>query len=103
LQHERSSHRTAVRDEYLDTQNAIPCLPGDTSEEKPSTEIGRILGEAREKKGLTLRAVEVATGISNPLISQIESGHIKPPSFKNVIKLCDVYAIPLKRLINEAN
>jgi transcriptional regulator with XRE-family HTH domain len=67
-------------------------------EAKPSTEMGRILKEAREKRGLALRHVEAATGISNALISQIETGHIKSPSFKNVMRLCDVYGIKPQKL-----
>jgi HTH-type transcriptional regulator, competence development regulator len=68
------------------------------AEAKPTTEIGRILREAREDAGYSLRMAERATGVSNALISQVETGHIKKPSFDTVIKLCDVYGIKPSKL-----
>lgn len=68
------------------------------AEAKPTTEIGRILREAREDAGYTLRMAERATSVSNALISQIETGHIKKPSFDTVIRLCDVYGIKPSKL-----
>jgi len=41
---------------------------------------GPYLRSARERKGLSLRAVEEATGISNPYLSQLESGKVRQPS-----------------------
>lgn len=60
--------------------------------------LGNKLRYLREKQGLSLRAVEQATGVSNPLISQIESGHIKSPSFKAVSALCKLYGIKMEEL-----
>lgn len=48
--------------------------------------------EVREEKGLTLRQVEEATGISNAYLSQLETGKIKKPSFDVVYKLHNFYA-----------
>jgi len=42
--------------------------------------LGSTLRAAREAKGLTLRAVQAATGVSNACVSQLESGRIKNPS-----------------------
>ena len=53
---------------------------------------------ARECKGLTLRQLEKETGISNALLSQIERGEVKNPSFKTVIKISRFLGISLKRL-----
>lgn len=65
---------------------------------KPTTEMGRILRESREAKGLSLRQVESLTGVSNPAISQIETGQIKSPAFHTVVSLCDVYGIEVSAL-----
>jgi len=53
---------------------------------------------ARECSGLTLRELEKKTGISNALLSQIERGEVKNPSFKTVIKISAELGISLKRL-----
>lgn len=56
-----------------------------------TNELGEFLKLAREQKGLTLRAVEKMTAISNAYLSQIESGKIKQPSPNMLYKLCEVY------------
>lgn len=48
--------------------------------------------------GLTLRAVEEATGISNAYLSQLEKGKIKRPSPLVLYKLSDVYKVPYTEL-----
>jgi transcriptional regulator with XRE-family HTH domain len=53
---------------------------------------------ARECKGLTLRQLEKQTGLSNAHLSQIETGHIREPSFRNVVKICKALGLSLKRL-----
>ena len=53
---------------------------------------------ARECKGMTLRELEKKTGISNALLSQMETGAVKNPSFRNIVKISDVLKISLKRL-----
>jgi len=68
------------------------------SEALPTTKLGRFLQEGRKSKRLSLRDVETITGISNALISQMETGKIKHPSFGNVMSLCDVYGIEPRRL-----
>ena len=59
---------------------------------------GELLSLCREMKGLTLRDVEKATGISNAFISQIERGVATGFSFERAIILCDLYGITLERL-----
>lgn len=51
------------------------------------------LKEWRKYRNLSIRDVEKATGISNPLLSQLENGKIKSPSFNIVVKLLDVYKV----------
>jgi transcriptional regulator with XRE-family HTH domain len=58
---------------------------------------GELLSLCREMKGLTLREVEKHTGISNAAVCQAEKGH-HGLTFKNAVKLCDLYGISIDRL-----
>lgn len=60
--------------------------------------VGELIAIARECKGLTLRELEKRTGISNTLLNQIETGHIKSPSWKNVVKIAKALGLKLDRL-----
>ena len=55
--------------------------------------LGHFLRTARERKGLTLRAVEQATEVSNAYLSQIEGGKIKQPSPVVLHKLSQLYGV----------
>ena len=46
----------------------------------------------RKAKGLTLRKVEELTGISNPYLSQLETGKIASPSYNTVRTLVMLYS-----------
>lgn len=59
--------------------------------------IGELLSLAREIKGWTIRDVERETGISNALVSQIETGHVKNPSFTKVVRICEALSVPIDR------
>jgi transcriptional regulator with XRE-family HTH domain len=52
---------------------------------------------ARQVKGWTIRDLERETGISNSLINQIETGHVKDPSFTKVVRLCEALNLPLEK------
>lgn len=60
--------------------------------------LNKAIAGARVRAGLSLREVEKMTGISNSLISQIETGHVVEPSFRNVVKLSVVLDINLDYL-----
>lgn len=60
--------------------------------------IGEELKIQRKVKGLSLREVESAIGISNAYLSQLETGKIKKPSFFILNKLAGFYNIDLKQL-----
>lgn len=60
--------------------------------------LGELINLSRELKKLTLRELEKRSGVSNSLISQIESGHVKDPGFRTVCKLAGVLGVSLKRL-----
>ncbi len=55
--------------------------------------LGDFLRAARTRKGMSLRAVERATGISNAYLSQLESGKIRQPSPQYLHALSEVYSI----------
>jgi DNA-binding Xre family transcriptional regulator len=51
--------------------------------------------EWRRYRNLTLRDVEIKTGISNSYLSQLETGKVDNPSFEIVCKLCECYSVRL--------
>lgn len=59
--------------------------------------IGELIAVARECKGWTLRDLEKASGVSNSLISQIELGRVKDPSFYKVVQILDALGVSLDR------
>lgn len=59
--------------------------------------LGELIGIARECKGWSLRELEKRSGVSNPLISQIETGKIKDPGFETVVRLIDALGVTLDR------
>ena len=68
------------------------------------SELSTVLADLRTAKGLSLRAVEEATGnaVSNAYLSQLENGKIKKPSPNVLHKLADVYVVPYEALMEKA-
>lgn len=60
--------------------------------------LGDLIAATREAKRLSLRELEKKTGISNALLSQIETGHVKEPSWRNVVKIAKALGLKLDRL-----
>lgn len=60
--------------------------------------LGEMLAVAREAKGMTLRDLEKETGISNALLSQIETGKVKEPGFFKIMLIAEALNISLDRL-----
>ena len=67
-----------------------------------SESLGEYLKRARTAKQLSLRAVQSATGISNPYLSQVEGGKIRNPSPVNLHKLSKLYEVPYSDLMQLA-
>jgi transcriptional regulator with XRE-family HTH domain len=65
-------------------------------------QLGKTLALARERKVLTLRAVERATGVSNAYLSQLENDRIKAPSPNVLHKLAALYEVPYAALMDAA-
>lgn len=61
--------------------------------------LGELIGIARECKGWTLRDLEKASGVSNALISQIETNKIKDPGFSTVIALVEALGLSWERAV----
>lgn len=59
--------------------------------------LGELIAIGRECKGWTLRDLEKATGVSNALISQIETGKVKDPGFATVVRLVEALGISIER------
>ena len=61
-------------------------------------QVGEMIAVARECKGWSLRDLESHTGISNGLLSQIETGHVREPSWRNMVKIAKALGLKLDRL-----
>lgn len=59
--------------------------------------LGELIAVARECKGWSLRDLEKQCGISNALLSQIETGQVKDPGFSKVVEIMDALGLPLDR------
>ncbi|HSW57343.1 MAG TPA: helix-turn-helix domain-containing protein [Dehalococcoidales bacterium] len=64
--------------------------------------IGAYLKSLRDIKGISLREVERKTGVSNAVLSQIESGQVKRPSPGTLFKLAGIYGVPYEELMQRA-
>lgn len=60
--------------------------------------LGELIAIARECKGMSLRDLEKATGVSNALLSQIETGKIKSPGFWTMVAISRALGITLERM-----
>ncbi len=60
--------------------------------------LGELIALSRELKGWSLRELEKRSGVSNALISQIETGHIAEPSFRKIVRLGNALGLSLNRL-----
>lgn len=61
-----------------------------------------LLATARKAKGVSLREVERATGVSNAYISQMETGAVAEPSPKKLQVLAKYYGLSYGSLMNAA-
>ena len=55
--------------------------------------LSKSLKQLRQKAGLTLHKLQEKTGIHNSLISQMETGYVKEPSFNKVCKVLNACGI----------
>jgi len=64
--------------------------------------LGEQLRAMRDAHGLSLRAVESATGISNAYLSQIETGRVEKPAPNILYKLAELYGTSYDGLMEVA-
>jgi transcriptional regulator with XRE-family HTH domain len=81
---------------YLAMLNMVSSMP------KSIQTLATFLAEARTKAGLTLRAVEKGTGVSNAYLSQLEHGKIQTPAPQYLHKLAALYRVPYELLMELA-
>jgi transcriptional regulator with XRE-family HTH domain len=65
--------------------------------------LGELIAVGRECKGWTLRDLERESGVSNALISQIETGKIKDPGFRTVVRIMEALGISIERAAQTAS
>jgi transcriptional regulator with XRE-family HTH domain len=68
------------------------------------SDLGALLADLRNAKGLSLREVEAATGhaVSNAYLSQLENGKIGKPSPNVLYSISEVYGVPYDALMEKA-
>ena len=66
------------------------------------SDLGEHLRSIRNERKLTLRDVELETGISNAYLSQIENGKISRPSPEVLHKLSEFYSLSYENLMQLA-
>jgi transcriptional regulator with XRE-family HTH domain len=64
--------------------------------------LAKMCRNARARKGWTLREAEARTGISNALLSQIETGKQDNPTLRTIAALCDGYGLSPAKVIASA-
>ncbi|HSR69237.1 MAG TPA: helix-turn-helix transcriptional regulator [Acidobacteriota bacterium] len=64
--------------------------------------LGAYLRHLRQAKGMTLRAVEKSSGVSNAYLSQLENGKLTNPSPPILHKLAKVYGASYQALMEKA-
>jgi len=64
--------------------------------------VGEQIKSARERKKLSLRELEILTGISNPYLSQLENGKVVKPSPNFLWKLSFHLDLDFKQLMMDA-
>lgn len=66
------------------------------------TPIGLYLKSLRDTRNFSLREIERKTGVSNAVLSQIESGQVKRPSPETLLKLSGLFGVPYEDLMAKA-
>ena len=73
-------------------------VPQRQSDEDVALTLGPRLKAARERARLTLKALSVATGLSQPFLSRLERGLVSA-SIANLLQICRALGLPFGRLV----
>lgn len=68
------------------------------SRTKKPSELGKLINLARELKGWSVRDLAARAKVSHSAVNQIETGHIREPSFRAIVKISNALGVSLKRL-----
>jgi transcriptional regulator with XRE-family HTH domain len=68
----------------------------------PMNALATYLRKVRKQKGLSLKKVEKAAGVSNAYLSQLERGRRNPPHPDILKRLAKVYELPVTELLSAA-
>lgn len=60
--------------------------------------LGKILSEARARKGWTTRVLGAKAGVSSAMVSQLENGKVKEPGLRPSWRLAKALGLSLKKL-----
>lgn len=60
--------------------------------------LGKLIATVRDVQGLTQRQLQHKSGIPHATLAQIESGYVKEPSWRNVVKIARALNINLNVL-----
>lgn len=60
--------------------------------------LSRLIKNARRRKRLTLRQLQGMTGVGYVVLNRMETGEIREPSFRKVIKVAAALEIPFETL-----
>ena len=72
------------------------------SKQEPGSSLGQTIRKAREDRGLSLRALELMTGISNAHLSQLETGRIEQPSMALLYSVSEALELDYTSLLRLA-
>ncbi len=61
-------------------------------------QLGRVFQKARQKKGLSLRAIEELTGISYPWVARLEQGDFAAPATERLTQLAELLDLDPERI-----
>lgn len=64
--------------------------------------LGQLLQLARELKGWSQREFSRRCGVDHAIIAQVETGYIKEPSFRNIVRMAKALNLKLDRLATAA-
>jgi transcriptional regulator with XRE-family HTH domain len=80
---------------------AIKLLPKQGND-VTTTNLAKMLATLRETKGVSLRELQTATGISNAYLSQLEQGKAEKPAPDKLEAIARFYEVPYMELMRAA-
>lgn len=92
----RCASDSSINQNVLDIASTLAIL------RRMAERLATLLLDSRKRSGLTLRAVQARTGVSNAYLSQLETGKIKEPSPSVLHKLSQLYGLSYSDMLAAA-